>query len=193
MIERKQTPPVFKVYTRYKPYLRLDFFFRCAYCGITEYRWGSDRNFVVEHFRPKSRFPKLACTYSNLYYACNRCNDFKSDIWPSALLFKKGYGWADPCASEVYVEHLSELEDGTVAARTNIGEYTRTHLRLNGRPYLVQWRRERRELIADVEATTKIIERVRSSGAKLGQAERRNLSRLIHSHQKLCERLRLEY
>lgn len=154
---------------------------------------GSDRNFVVEHFRPKSRFPKLACTYSNLYYACNRCNDFKSDIWPSALLFKKGYGWADPCASEVYVEHLSELEDGTVAARTNIGEYTRTHLRLNGRPYLVQWRRERRELIADVEATTKIIERVRSSGAKLGQAERRNLSRLIHSHQKLCERLRLEY
>ncbi len=121
MIVRKQLPPKFKDYRRFKKYLRIDFDFRCAYVGITEYRWGSDRNFVVEHFRPRSKFNELICEYSNLYYACNRCNDFKSDIWPTPVQTKNGFGWADPCECDVLGEHLAELDDGTLQVLTKVG------------------------------------------------------------------------
>ncbi len=36
----------------------------------------------IDHFRPRSRFPALRLDWSNLIYACYRCNQNKGDSWP---------------------------------------------------------------------------------------------------------------
>lgn len=52
------------------------------YCAIPEGRFGGIRNFHIEHFRPKVRFPKLENDIKNLYLACAICNVLKGDDWP---------------------------------------------------------------------------------------------------------------
>lgn len=56
---------------------------RCIYCAIAEPRFGGIRNFHIEHFRPKVRFPHLEDDIRNLYIACAICNVLKSDDWPA--------------------------------------------------------------------------------------------------------------
>lgn len=56
----------------------------CAYC---EERCRGE----VDHFRPKSRDPKLAYAWSNWLFACHDCNHAKLDKWPPL-------GYVDPCA-----------------------------------------------------------------------------------------------
>src|SRR5690349_11271873 len=55
---------------------------KCIYCAIHEGRFGGLRNFHVEHYRPKDRFPRLENTITNLYLACAVCNVLKCDDWP---------------------------------------------------------------------------------------------------------------
>lgn len=45
----------------------------------------------VDHFRPKSKFPKLVYAWPNWVFACPDCNITKSDQWPPG-------GYVDPCA-----------------------------------------------------------------------------------------------
>jgi hypothetical protein len=54
-----------------------------VYCAIPEGRFGGIRNFHIEHFRPKAKFPKLENIIANLYLACAICNVLKSDDWPA--------------------------------------------------------------------------------------------------------------
>ena len=80
-----------------KPDLKPD---RCFYnhldqlfsslCGYRErivYRpWDDDERLAVgevEHFRPKVRFPELACAWENLVYSCHRCNQAKGGQFPA--------------------------------------------------------------------------------------------------------------
>lgn len=193
-VRRAQQPKRYKDSKRYKPFLRVDFTYRCAYCGVTEHRWGSERNFVVEHFRPRSLFPELATHYPNLYYACNRCNDLKGDQWPSEAQWREGVGWVDPCLSDPEVDHLAERPDGTLTPLSLAGHYTIEHLRLNRREYLVVWRRERRRLREDMGLTERLIRRVeRRELPGLGAEWREELRALIASHGELCARLAREY
>ena len=81
-----------------KEYLRNDFSHECAYCKLQEKEVGFiDANyFEVDHFRPQSENdpsfnPHL---YSNLYYACEKCNNEKSDTWSDLLL--------DPCKDNIF-------------------------------------------------------------------------------------------
>ena len=46
----------------------------------------------VDHFKPKSRFPKLVYSWSNWLFACHECNHAKLGTWPTA-------GYVDPCAT----------------------------------------------------------------------------------------------
>ncbi len=55
---------------------------QCAYCAIHEARWGGERNFHVEHYRPKKKFEDLENVIENLFYACSVCNGFKREDWP---------------------------------------------------------------------------------------------------------------
>ena len=56
----------------------------CAYCEETT-------NGEIDHFKPKSKFPKLVYSWSNCLFACHESNHAKADTWPTA-------GYVDPCA-----------------------------------------------------------------------------------------------
>lgn len=191
--QRKHRPGRYRDYQDYKPFLREDFHQRCAYCLITEARWGSERNFVVEHFRPKKRFPTLVCTYTNLYYACNRCNEFKGSKWPVDEMRKRGFRFLDPCKVDMYQQHLEERPDGRLEPRTKAGEYTSVHLALN-RELLVEWRVQRRMLLQDIEQSRDATELIVKQVVSTVPVDTRNkLMQLIERHRVLCERLQSWY
>ena len=49
---------------------------------------------TVDHFRPISRFPRLAYEWTNWVFSCHRCNQEKGNKWPT-------FGFVDPCADAV--------------------------------------------------------------------------------------------
>ena len=159
-VVRKQNPPVHTNYKKYKPYLRLDFERRCAYCHIPELRYGTQGNFGVDHFCPKSRpeFLKLICRYSNLYYTCRDCNTFKGSKWPDSRLRSKGFHFLDPCKDN-FRDHFAVEFNGAITPTTRAGEYVVLQLQLNSE-YLCNWRRRKQRLayqlsrLADLVAAT---------------------------------------
>jgi hypothetical protein len=84
-VERLHTP---KPATRkggfedYRPCLRWEFDFSCAFCMCHEadLRGRADKGtegtgiFWIEHFIPKEQDPRLENIYSNCFYACRYCN-----------------------------------------------------------------------------------------------------------------------
>ncbi len=70
-------------YPDWKPLLAQEGNGRCVYCAILDAELGGQRNFHVEHYKPKSRaeFAHLVNDYDNLFYTCALCNTFKSDSW----------------------------------------------------------------------------------------------------------------
>jgi hypothetical protein len=84
---RRHGPVGYTNYESYRPWLRDEFLYRCVYCLLRE-KWNSDDvAFNIDHFLPVAVAPDLSCEYTNLLYACSRCNRAKSDI----------VGIADPC------------------------------------------------------------------------------------------------
>lgn len=69
-------------YADWKPILAEEAQNQCVYCCISDAHFGGIRNFHVEHFRPKKKFPALELIIANLFYACSICNVFKGDDWP---------------------------------------------------------------------------------------------------------------
>lgn len=140
---RRQNPPVYTDYPKYKPILRQEFNYRCIYCDIHENEHGGPRHFGVEHFRPKSipRFSHLICVYANLFYACNICNSFKSNQWPSDNPLTDGKGFLDPCEYD-YDEHFLLNETNHLVGLTAVGAYMIEILHLN-RAQLVKLRNSR--------------------------------------------------
>ena len=64
---------------------------------------------TVDHFRPLSKFPTLAYTWSNWVFSCRRCNeDNKDNGWPE-------WGYVDPCAAvpEEHPEHYFDYDAAT--------------------------------------------------------------------------------
>lgn len=52
---------------------------QCMCCGFTPYP-GCKERLVVDHIKPRSKFPDLALDVSNLQVLCNSCNMGKSNI-----------------------------------------------------------------------------------------------------------------
>ena len=79
--QRKHGPAGYIDYQEYKPWLRDEFVFRCVYCLEREL-WYGDRHasFSVEHVEPQKDSPLRICDYTNLVYACTRCNSYKRRI-----------------------------------------------------------------------------------------------------------------
>lgn len=60
---------------RFQAHLDAVFHGLCAYCeGFCKVE--------VDHFRPKSRFPKLTYKWSNWVMSCHECNHSKAEHWP---------------------------------------------------------------------------------------------------------------
>ena len=112
---------------------------QCVYCAIEEGRFGGYRNFHVEHFRPKSRFPALEHSYPNLFYACAVCNAFKSNDWIECVLSPDVACYPDPSARD-YGELLAVGTAGQIEGKGLAGKYIVERLFLN-RPQLLLERR----------------------------------------------------
>jgi len=114
MRPQRRTPKrKYKDYTKYKPWLREDFAFRCGYCAIHENQHGGYWHFHVDHHRPKGRreFRHLETVYSNLLYSCDHCNNLKTDSWPSDHPLDDGVGWLDPCDHDLTQHYRYEYRD----------------------------------------------------------------------------------
>jgi hypothetical protein len=137
---RRQTPPEPVKWQKTKPFLRLDFDQRCAFCLVPESHFGSPGNFHIDHFRPKSlpQFSHLVNDYNNLYYVCADCNRFKSNTWPSPELEHLGFFFLDPCKDDP-VGHWWVNLRGFIQPASRAGEYTIARINLN-RALRVEWR-----------------------------------------------------
>ena len=115
-------PGGYRDYTSFKDWLRDEFKFRCVYC-LSRERWSEwgDIGFGVDHILPKSRkeYKRFECVYTNLLYACNRCNQIKG----TAIL-------SDPC-EEAFSKHMRVESSGEVQWLTTEGQKIVRKLCLN--------------------------------------------------------------
>jgi hypothetical protein len=159
IVSHRANPPTFTRYSQYKPYVREDFRFCCAYCVSHEAHVGELWAMTLDHFKPKKRFRDLAVTYRNLYYACCRCNTYKGDTWPSAADLRAGRRFVDACL-EHHTDHIAYV-DGKAVGLTSAGGYSIEHLRLNRRP-LVDRRVRLGKCVAAEFATFEKLQRLAS-------------------------------
>lgn len=93
---RTQRPPVRNTVAFYGPHLRTEFDGRCVYCCFPD-TVGPPGTFEIDHYKPESRDQTLRATYSNLYYACRKCNRTKGDYWPTPEERAAGCVIVNPC------------------------------------------------------------------------------------------------
>lgn len=128
----------------------------CAYCDCHPLK--DDRGFEIDHFKPKTKFPLLAFTYSNLFPSCNECNKKNSKF--HNLLIKpdeENYRFEDffrfdSFTGEICINESKSIENQKRAKitidifRLNIGNKPKNRLKaikkeikaktpLNERPY----------------------------------------------------------
>lgn len=75
----------YKDYHDYKPFLKVDFVGRCAYCNMND-EWLLPLPYQIDHFIPRVAFEKagrkdLDTDYKNLMYSCPICNRLKGGVF----------------------------------------------------------------------------------------------------------------
>ncbi len=139
LIQRTQNTPLKNKYQLYKPFLRIDFEYRCAYCKNREAVEGGSKKFDIDHYKPKSKFPDLVNIYSNLIYSCRVCNSSKRNFWPNFIDILKDQYILNPCNDDFekhYNMKQAEWRGNTLVALWNI-----KRLRLNS-PKKLQFRED---------------------------------------------------
>jgi hypothetical protein len=115
-------------YHDYREQLRLDFWFSCGYCSITEIEaWGI--SFEIDHYYPRVTHPELISDYENLMYSCKTCNQYKGDYYPNEREFEAGNVILRPDRDDPR-DHI-ELENEKLLAKTPTGEFNIEMLYLN--------------------------------------------------------------
>lgn len=110
-----------------------EFHNKCAYCEMPIY--GGP---MVDHFRPKSKFPEFANAWENMFLVCRYCNFSKGARFPTIQIENKSYpALINPSVDEPS-EHIRFESDGSAVGITERGKITVETLRLN-----------RKELVAD--------------------------------------------
>lgn len=154
-----------------KKYLAIDFKNRCAYCDDWDKYNGGYRDYHVEHFAPKEKFPMLKYTYDNLLYACPFCNLSKTDTWPSDDSSKNvvgDRGFLDPCDKDYY-ENLYRKDDGSIWYKTELGKYIFNELNLGLKRHKILYRQT--ELNELIEKLQNKIERTKEVGKDIHEME----------------------
>jgi hypothetical protein len=135
IFKRRSHPPVYGNYKQYKPLLREEFNYRCAYCLLHEGQeglGGGFHNFQIDHFRPVQTFPALVSVYANLYYACRWCNRAKWRTWPTEEQQASSFRFVDPCAEDLYKDHARLIATtGELKPTSPPGDYTIREIQLN--------------------------------------------------------------
>lgn len=130
-------------YLEYKEELRLDFWFSCAYCTMSEAEAAGYR-FTIDHYEPQSSHPALKDDYNNLMYCCDQCNMRKSDLVIPKSARDDGYRFYRP-DSDHFDDHFS-LSNIRIEPKSPVGEWTESQLDLN-RAALLKIRELRRRLV----------------------------------------------
>jgi hypothetical protein len=120
--------PAGKGYAEYRPYLRYDFFYSCAYCMMTEAEACAIR-FTIDHYEPRKARPELEHEYENLMYACDPCNGRKGDRCPPPEARAVGYRFFRP-DEDSFADHFY-LTGLRIESKTQVGEYSINALDLN--------------------------------------------------------------
>lgn len=74
LLRRRHGPSGYATHGSYRPWLRDEFTFRCAYCLKREMWERTLSDFDLDHFEARSRREDLALAYDNLVYSCHACN-----------------------------------------------------------------------------------------------------------------------
>ncbi len=129
-----------KDYTECKEILAEDFQQMCGYCGKD--RKVLLKQFQIDHFAPKSKFPDKKNVYENLVLACPQCNRLKSDKWigeNSEISNDGEKGFVDP-ADEEYSQHLYREDNGKIMYNTEVGKYMYNVLKFSIRKTDLMWK-----------------------------------------------------
>jgi hypothetical protein len=128
--ERSPDPGPFDEHRSYKPHLQREFRRKCVYCRISDGLKGYE-SFGVDHYLPKSRFPALRASWSNLFYACNVCNTWKGESVSTPERFLP-----NPCTHQM-ADHL-QYRGADVESYTPHGDWLIELLHLEARRDLRQ-------------------------------------------------------
>jgi hypothetical protein len=132
----------------------------------------------------ESNFQALECVYSNLYYACSRCNRLKWRTWPTENELTRGERFVDPCA-ESPTRHYHDDGTGLLQADTAAGRYHIKQIRLN-RPALLFLRRNRRAKLVEIREVVRTIRALERESTPLSDDTR---TRAIQMLQKFLREL----
>lgn len=122
VIRRRPGISRLKRYEDAKAFLQEDFGGICGYCGKDSRNM--HQRFQVDHFVPKTLAPDRETDYYNLVLACAKCNQIKSNQWPTQdvrLSHDEEKGFIDP-ATEEFDQHLARDEAGYIIGLTTLGE-----------------------------------------------------------------------
>lgn len=118
--ERTYEGPELKPYRKYKKYLVPDFKGRCGYTDCNHLWFGGKSNFHIDHFKPKSKYPKLETKYSNLVYSCSYVNIAKGD---------DDFDYLDPCNDD-FNEHFYRTSSGDIMPYDHSSRAKYMHIKL---------------------------------------------------------------
>lgn len=162
-------------YPAYRNCLRLEFAYRCIYCGSHEREVAAGDScggFEIDHFRPQSRFPRLGAAYVNLMWSCKRCNRAKGGRWPTQDNFISGDRFVDP-NQEAMSDHLGVQGDRVVPVRgSRAGAYTLQELNLNSDVHLNR-RRDRAKAEPNARLLTQFLAQLQTELAHRDASDER--------------------
>jgi len=127
LVVRSQVPAE-KEYQDYRPWLRRDFLYSCAYCTMSEAEAEAIR-FVIDHYEPVSARADLKDVYDNLMYCCDECNLRKGNRCPPDSARKEGFRFFRPDHDQ-HDAHF-ELNGVRLKPRSNVGEFSIEAIDLN--------------------------------------------------------------
>lgn len=173
-------------YQAYRPSLRRDFWYSCAYCTMSEvesYAVG----FQIDHYLPQSAHPELSSEYSNLYWACQPCNRNKGGYSPTREESTAGRAFIRADVEHPR-DHLADSDDdsGEWIPLTPKGTFNIDWLDLN-RPGMARLRRVRRSLAASYVQITFGVTDILAHGVDAVRREHKGyLARLHRDAQSLA-------
>lgn len=150
--------------------------FQCGYCGIREIDVGG--NLEIEHFQPRSHGG--SDELDNLVYSCTTCNRFKASYWPKEDS-PGSFHLLHPLHDNLE-QHISLIDDGMLAGKTQRGWFHIEWLQLNRR-LLVEARLLRRQQTIQrrlLEQSIQTSHQLQHQIEKL-QLEITRLNQLIHN------------
>lgn len=167
-------------YSAYREELRGDFWYACAYCGMTEAESALlelMKGFAIDHYHPRTDIWQVDDVYDNLMWACEGCNLLKSDLEPPASATAAGFRFV-----KIDVEHPDDhmkLVGDTLVQRTPAGQMTIEMLALNDRTEIKRMRKLRADLGASTAIVRNGLRHLSAHSGRLGRLSQRARCQLI--------------